>query len=513
MDVPLTTADFCYRARTLHADRVGVVDEPGVPGALGRVTYRELLRRCDGMIDALDRLGIKSGERVAVISPNAAKLLVALYAVTGSGRVLVPINFRLSAAEMQYIVDDAEASLLLVDPFLDERVASVHARHRVVMDGVGDAELFAPADDEREWPRLTEDLPATLNYTSGTTSSPKGVVLTHRSHWLNAVVVGWGFGLGRETATCTPCRSFMSTAGGCRWRCAALGVPQVIQREIRGPGILDRVGAEGITLMCGAMPVASAIVGAAADRRAAGQAVPGDGVTRMVSGGAPTPPAVIEDFERVTGWEMIHAYGLTETGPVLTVNRVLASEVKDPARRAALLARAGAPLVGVRLRADRDGQVLARTAKAMSGYWNQPELSREAFAGEWVMTGDGGELEGDGRLRITDRKKDVIVTGGENVSSLEVEACLYDHPDVTDVGVVGVPSERWGETPKALVVLRDGAVFDPDALITFCRQRLAHFKCPTSVEQRDSLPRTATGKVQKYLLREPYWVRSSERSQ
>jgi acyl-CoA synthetase (AMP-forming)/AMP-acid ligase II len=231
----------------------------------------------------------------------------------------------------------------------------------------------------------------------------------------------------------------------------------------------------------------------------------------MVSGGAPTPPAVIEHFERVTGWEMIHAYGLTETGPVLTANRVLTSEVEDPAQRAALLARAGAPLVGVRLRADREGQVLARTAKAMSGYWKQPELSRDAFAGEWVMTGDGGELDGDGRLRITDRKKDVIVTGGENVSSLEVEACLYDHPDVTDVAVIGVPHSRWGETPKALVVLRDGAVFEPDGLIAFCRQRLAHFKCPTSVEQRDSLPRTATGKVQKYLLREPYWVQSSER--
>ena len=511
MDVPLTTADFCYRARTLHADRAGVVDEPAVPGALGRLTYGELLRRCDGMIDALDRLGIKSGERVAVISPNAAKLLVALYAVTGSGRVLVPINFRLSPEEMQSHRRGRGASLLLVDPLLDERLASVHARHRVVMDGVGDAELFAPADGEREWPQLTEDLPATLNYTSGTTSSPKGVVLTHRSHWLNAVVVGWGFGLGEGDRYLHTLPIFHVNGWGLPLACAALGVPHVIQREIRGAGILDRVGAGEITLMCGATPVASAIVEAATDRRAAGRAVPGDGVTRMVSGGAPTPPAVIEHFERVTGWEMIHAYGLTETGPVLTANRVLSSEVEDPAQRAALLARAGAPLVGVRLRADRDGQVLARTAKAMSGYWNQPELSRDAFAGEWVMTGDGGELDGDGRLRITDRKKDVIVTGGENVSSLEVEACLYDHPDVTDVAVVGVPHRRWGETPKALVVLRDGAVFEPDALIAFCRQRLAHFKCPTSVEQRDSLPRTATGKVQKYLLREPYWVQSSER--
>ena len=208
---------------------------------------------------------------------------------------------------------------------------------------------------------------------------------------------------------------------------------------------------------------------------------------------------------------MIHAYGLTETSPVLTANRCLSSEVET---------RRGAPrcwLVRVH-RWSAFGFVPIGKGRCWRGprrqcrvYSNQPELSRDAFAGEWVMTGDGGELDGDGRLRITDRKKDVIVTGGENVSSLEVEACLYDHPDVTDVAVVGVPHRRWGETPKALVVLRDGAVFEPDALIAFCRQRMARFKCPTSVEQRDSLPRTATGKVQKYLLREPYWVQSSER--
>jgi fatty-acyl-CoA synthase len=229
----------------------------------------------------------------------------------------------------------------------------------------------------------------------------------------------------------------------------------------------------------------------------------------MVSGGAPTPAAVIERFERTTGWELIQAYGLTETGPVLTTNRVPLSEPATPAERADRLAAAGTPLIGVRLRIDPEGEVLARTAKTMDGYWDQPELSAEAFRDDWFQTGDGGELA-HGILRITDRKKDVIVTGGENVSSLQVEACLLEHPDVTDVAVIGVPHERWGETPKALVVLRDGASFDPDALIDHCRQRLAHFQAPTSVEQRDALPRTATGKVQKYLLREPYWPAASE---
>jgi fatty-acyl-CoA synthase len=333
---------------------------------------------------------------------------------------------------------------------------------------------------------------------------PKGVILSQRSHWLNAAVVGWGFGLGEGDTYLHALPIFHVNGWGLPLGCAALGVPQVIQREVRGPEILRRVDEAGVTLLCGAAPVAAAIEAAAGDLRAAEKPVPGDGTTRMVSGGAPTPPAVIEKFERTTGWEMVHAYGLTETGPVLTVNRLLPSAGLDPSARAARLAAAGAPLVGVRLQIDEDGEVLARTAKAMSGYWKLPDLTEKAFRGEWLATGDGGVLD-DGVLRITDRKKDVIVSGGENVSSLQVEAVLHGHPDVVDVAVIAVPHERWGETVKALVVLREGADLDESALLDHCKEHLAGFQCPSSIEARDSLPRTATGKVQKFLLREPYW--------
>lgn len=504
MSIPLNTSDFCYRARVLHADRIGAVDESGVPGCLGPLTYGELMQRCDGMIEAMDRLGIDRGGRVAVISPNALKLLIALWAVTGSGRVLVPINYRLNQEAAQYIVDDSESSLLLIDPELDERLAHLRAPRRVVMDGDQDADLFHPVDTAPEWPSLDETTPASINYTSGTTAAPKGVVLTQRSHWLNAVVVGWAFGLRADDAYLHTLPIFHVNGWGIPLAAAALGVPQIIQREVRGPEILRRVEREAITILCGATPVASTIVAAAEELRTAGAAVPGEGVTRMVSGGAPTPAAVIERFERVTGWEMIHAYGLSETGPVLTANRVLPSEAASPFERAERLTAAGGPLIGVRLNVGSNGEVRARTAKIMTGYWRQPQLSADAFDGDWFLTGDGGELNG-GVLRITDRKKDVIVTGGENVSSLQVEACLHEHPDVVDAAVIGVPHERWGETPKALVVLRDGAAFDPDELLAFCRERLAGFQCPTSIEQRHSLPHTATGKIKKYLLREPYW--------
>jgi acyl-CoA synthetase (AMP-forming)/AMP-acid ligase II len=504
MTVALSTSDFADRARSLYGDRLGGVDEPGVPGALGRQSYGELMRRCDGMIEALDRLGIGAGERVAIISPNSLKLLIALWAVTGSGRVLVPINYRLGADSARYIVDDAGASVLLVDPELHERFTAVRSPRRIVMDGEQDAELFEPVDTAPRWRIVDENEPATLNYTSGTTAAPKGVILTHRSHWLNAVLVGWHLGLRADDRYLHTLPTFHVNGWGLPLASAAFGVPQIIQREVRGPEILRRVARENVTLLCGATPVAAAIASAAEEVAARGEPVPGRGTTRMVSGGAPTPAAVIEHFERTTGWEMIQAYGLTETAPMLTVSRILPAENADPADRAQRLTAAGAPLVGVGLRTEADGEILTRSAKTMTGYWNQPGPSAEAFDGDWLRTGDGGRIE-HGILRITDRKKDVIVTGGENVSSLEVEACLHEHPDVLEAAVIGVPHQRWGETPKALVVLRDGADTSPEQLIAFCHQRLAGFQCPTSIEQRDSLPRTATGKVQKYLLRKPYW--------
>jgi acyl-CoA synthetase (AMP-forming)/AMP-acid ligase II len=501
-EVPLGASDFAYAARVVHGDKVGIVDEPGFPGGLGTLTYGEAIARCDGMVAALDRLGIGVGERVAIVSPNAAKLLIALYAVTGSGRVLVPVNFRLGAEEAGYIVADSGASLLLVDPELDERLAGVTAPHRVVMDGEADAELFAPAECEVEWPVLDEEAPATINYTSGTTAAPKGVVLSQRSLWLNAVTGAWTFGVGPGDRYLHTLPIFHVNGWGMPMASATLGIPNVIQREVRGPQILRRVEEHAITFLCGATPVAAAIEAAAAELREQGAPVPGEGRTRMVSGGAPTPPAVIERFERTTGWELIHAYGLTETGPVLTVNRVLPSEGLDPAERAARLGAAGTPLPGVRLRTDAEGEIEARTAKALSGYWKRE--GSELDADGWLATGDGGSFE-DGMLRITDRKKDVIVSGGENISSLEVESALHDHPDVAEAAVIGIPHERWGETPLALLVMREGASLDPEALAAHCRERLAGFKCPTAFEARDELPRTATGKVQKFVLREPYW--------
>lgn len=254
MTIELSTSDFADRARSLYPERLGGVDEPDVPGALGRQSYGELMRRCDGMIEALDRLGIGVGERVAIVSPNSLKLLIALWAVTGSGRVLVPINYRLTPDVVRYIVGDAGASMLLVDPELDERLAAVRSPRRVVMDGEQDAELFSAVETAPRWPIVEENAPATLNYTSGTTAAPKGVILTHRSHWLNAVLVGWHLGLRADDRYLHTLPIFHVNGWGLPLAGAALGVAQIIQREVRGPEILRRVANENITLLCGERP-------------------------------------------------------------------------------------------------------------------------------------------------------------------------------------------------------------------------------------------------------------------
>jgi acyl-CoA synthetase (AMP-forming)/AMP-acid ligase II len=285
-----------------------------------------------------------------------------------------------------------------------------------------------------------------------------------------------------------------------------MGGRHVVIRKIDGEDILRRIDAEEVTLMCGAPAVIAAILDAATARAARGEAVPRQGLVRMVVAGAPPPSKTIERVETELGWSFNQIYGLTETAPLLTINRTREEWDDDAsATRAPLLSRAGAPAIGVRIRVDENGEVLARSNHVFEGYWEQPDETAKALEDGWFHTGDGGYLDG-AYLVISDRKKDVIISGGENVSSIEVEDALYQHPAVAEACVIGVPDEKWGETVKALIVLRDGQAAAGQELIDFCRDRLAHYKCPTSVEFRDALPRTATGKLQKFKLREDFWA-------
>jgi fatty-acyl-CoA synthase len=506
MRVPLTIGDYLERAALVFGEREAVVDEPAVAGSLGRITYNSLQRRARGMALALHRMGVSEGERVAIVSPNSSRFLVSFYGVSGWGRVLVPINYRLNAEEIRYIVEHSGATVLLVDPEQDAVLRDVDAKIRIVMDGQQDRELFAESDEVPEPWHGDEDSTASINYTSGTTARPKGVQLTHRNCWLNAAMLGWHMGVGDRDVYLHTLPMFHANGWGMPYAITGMGARHIVQRKVDGEEILRRVETEGVTIMAGAPAVVAAILEAARARRERGDTVPGRDRVRMIVGGAPPPSKVIERVATELGWEFVQAYGLTETSPLLLMNRAPYEwEALAEDEKALRLARAGAPVIGVRMQLDREGGLLARSNHVFAGYWNQPDDTAQAMHDGWFRTGDAGYADGP-YFVISDRQKDVIITGGENVSSIEVEDLLYRHPAVSEVAVIGVPDEKWGEAVTALVVAKTGAAVSEQELIDFCRANMAHFKCPKSIVFHDSLRRTATGKVQKFKLREPYWA-------
>jgi acyl-CoA synthetase (AMP-forming)/AMP-acid ligase II len=504
--VALSALDFLHRAELVYGDRVAVVDEPEQPGgSLGRVTYGQFASMARSLAVALDDLALGPGERIAIVSPNAARFLVSLFGVSAYGRVIVPVNFRLNAEEVRYIVGHSGAAVLLVDPEYDEALADIEVKHRIVLGQSSDDQLF----QRTGMPALRvddEETTASINYTSGTTARPKGVQITHRTLWLNATTFGWHAGVSDRDVYLHTLPMFHCNGWGLPYSLTGMGARQVVIRKIDGEEILRRVESEGVTFLAGAPAVVAAILDAAVARRECGDEVPGRDRVRMVVAGAPPPSKVIERIESELGWEFLQIYGLTETAPLLTINRRREEwDDLDVAERARLLSRAGAPAVGVRIDVDEHGEVLARSNHVFEGYWDQPDDTKKAIVDGWFHTGDGGELDG-AYLAISDRKKDVIISGGENVSSIEVEDRLYQHPLITECAVIGVPDDKWGETVKALVVVREGGTVTEKDLIDHCREGLAHFKCPTSVEFRTELPRTATGKLQKFRLRSEYWA-------
>jgi fatty-acyl-CoA synthase len=503
MKVALTVNDFLRRAEVLYPDRIAIVDEPDQPAeSWGMITYAEMARRARALAAGLDELGIGHGERVAMVSHNSARLLTALFGVSGSGRILVPVNFRLVAEEVSYIVEHSGARVLLVDPELDDALAEVKCEHRFVIGAETDAELMRFDVEPSPW-QADEDATATINYTSGTTARPKGVQLTHRNIWLNATVFGWHLGVDDRDVYLHTLPQFHCNGWGMLYAVTGMGGRHVILRKVDGAEILRRVDEHGVTLLCGAPAVLNMILDAAGSWDGP---VPGRGRVRIVVAGAPPPTRTIERCETELGWEFVQIYGLTETTPLITLNRTR-SEFDDlsPAERAAKLNRAGGAVIGCAMRVDAEGEILARGNMIMDGYWNQPEATAAAIVDGWFHTGDGGSMDADNYVIISDRKKDVIISGGENVSSIEVEDAIFQHPDVTEVAVIGVPDDKWGELVTALVVAAPGSSLTADDVITWTKQKLAGYKCPKRVEFRTELARTATGKLQKFKLRDPFW--------
>ncbi len=500
MKVALTVVDHLRRAEQVYGDRVAVIDEPDQPAkSWGSITYAQMAELARAQAAGLDALGVPKGARVAIVSQNSARLLTAFFGVSGWGRVLVPINFRLVAEEVAYIVEHSGAEVLLVDPELDDALAGVTAKHRFVIGEESDAVLYRHGVEPAPWVP-DEDATATINYTSGTTARPKGVQLTHRNLWVNAAIFGWQLGVSDRDVYLHTLPQFHANGWGMVFAVTGMGGRHVVLRKVDGPEILRRIEEHKVTLLCGAPAVANTILDAA----------PGAGTNRghvrMVVAGAPPPTKTIERIETELGWEFVQIYGLTETSPLLTMNRTRAEwDALSPAERAARLGAAGAPSLGVEMAVDAGGEVLARGSVIMEGYWNQPEETSKAIVDGWFHTGDGGSIGENHHVTIADRKKDVIISGGENVSSIEVEDAIFSHPEVAEVAVIGVPDEKWGELVLGLVVRTPGSALAEDDLIAYVKTKLAGYKCPKRIEFRTELARTATGKLQKFKLRAPYW--------
>ncbi len=515
METALTPLEFARRARKLYGDREAVVD-----GNL-RLSYEQFFDRCDRWSARLQELGVTQGDRVAYIAPNTHAQLESFYAVPQIGAVLVPINYRLTADDFVYLINHSGAKVVCAHSDYLAAIDGVRSHlsgvaHFVALEGSGERwldyeKLIAESPIKFQSSQISESDLLTINYTSGTTSRPKGVMITHRNAWMNSIGT-----LVHEHMSCADrylwtLPMFHANGWTFVWTVTAAGATHVCLPKIDPRRVFELIEQERITMLCAAPTVLIGLANAADDIK---QRAP-RGV-RILTAGAPPAASTIERLEDELGWIVTQVYGLTETTPFITVcERRAEHEGLTSTDRATIKARQGVELItsgetavvdesGAEVPHDGEtvGEIVTRGNVVMAGYYDDPDATAQAMRGGWFHTGDAAVINPDGYIEIRDRLKDVIISGGENISSVEVEGVLLRHPAVQEVAIVGLPDERWGEAPHAFVVLRNGAHADEEELRQFARAHLAHFKAPHRVNFVDELPKTATGKIQKYILRD-----------
>lgn len=521
MNIPLTPIRFLRYAEQQYPQRIAVVC------GKERFTYAQFAERVGRLAGALRKSGVPPGERVAFLSTNCHRLLEAYYGVVEAGAVLLPLNIRLAPQELAYILNHSGASVLFLQSHFFEFVESFRSELTTVktfyaLDNAPPASWISAQNFEAllssapcyraDIMHVDENSLAELFYTSGTSAEPKGVMLTHRNIYLHALNATLALHTDHESVELHTIPLFHANGWGVAHFLTLLGGKHVMIQKFDPPEVFRLIEAERVHY-CSLVPaMATALVNCPERSK-----YDLSSLKRVTLGGAASSPTLVREVEEKLGCTCFSGYGLTETAPVLTISPAKPEVHWEGEQRYVGQSMTGYAVPGVELRVvdandqdvPRDGQsmgeIIARTDGVLEGYWKQPDATAEVLRGGWFHTGDMATWNKEGYLLIVDRKKDIIVTGGENVSSLEVEKVLLSHPAVLEVAVLPVPDATWGEVPKALVVLKPGAHANESELIDHCRARLAHYKCPRSVEYLEGLPRTGTGKILKRDLRRKYW--------
>jgi len=527
---PLLATEFLDRARKYFGDQEAVLTVEG-----DRLTYDDLGDRVDRMSSALSAHGIGKGDRVAVLDPNTHYHLETAYAAIQLGAVHTPLNYRLKPGEHEYIFNDAEIDAIVcdwdfvdsIDPVREDLptdlfVCTDPARAETDADWRDyEALLEEHGPGEHDRPEMSEDEVITLNYTSGTTGDPKGVMRTHRSETVHAYLTAHQQSITSDDVYYWTLPMFHVNGWGHIFAVTGVGARHVCTRGVEAADVFEKIVAEDVSYLNAAPTVMNMLIDYYEEHE---PQTTGDSDVRLATGGAAPPTATIRKLEDDMGWYFKHMYGLTETGPLICTSDYNRLFDQDDDARFEIKKRQGFAMLGTELDVvdehgttvsandDEIGEIVVRGNQVMEGYLNKPAETEEAFGARregWFHTGDLATLNERGMIRIKDRKKDIIVSGGENISSLQLEDVLYEHPEIKEVAVIPAPSEQWGETPKAYVVPRSG---DPDRpgltaedVTDFTRDHLADYKAVRLVEFVAELPKTSTGKVQKYELREQEW--------
>lgn len=518
MKTPMVVNDFLNRARLLYGDSVGAV----CGGQ--RYTYSQIGERVDRFSASLAAGGVRKGDVVAYVSFNCHRLLEGYYAVPQIGAILLPINIRLTPADIAYILNDAGASTVVVDRALAGLVAPIasqlpNVKRCVLMSGDPKAEAPLPGDDyealigsAKEAPTpvdIDEDDVAELFYTSGTTARPKGVMLTHRNLYFHGLVTPLINQSNDSEVVLHSIPLFHVNGWGTPHSLTLLGGRHVMVPRFDPEIVLETIERERCTSAFFVPTMAVALMAAPSwlTRDLTSLRV-------LMLGGSATPPSLMRALDqRLPGCTIRCGYGLSETTPVMSIACLKSAHKLDVEQSLAVRTTAGMPLPGVEVAILDDdgkplphdgksvGEICARGNTVFKGYWRQPEETAKFIVDGWFHTGDMGYMDSEGYISIVDRKKDIIITGGENVASIEIEKAIYEHPAVLECAVIGVPDERWGEIPAAIIVLKPGQTLDEAGVIEHCRTRLAGFKMPKAVRFVEALPKGGTGKILKRELR------------